>query len=149
MTNLYTDEDKKVMAAAFQSLHKSRLQELINFAKNMNFKKIGVANCLSMQKYADSLVIILKNEGFEVATMNCKASGLRHCDVLGESAPNGPSCDPASQAEFLNDQKTDFNINVGLCLGHGYIFDKKSSAPTTTFIVKDFATEHNPKQNLV
>jgi len=149
MENLYNDDDKKIMQAAFFAQNKSRLQELIKFSQAMNFKKIGVANCLSMQKYADILVQILRDAGFEVVAMNCKQSGLKHCDVLGENAPAGPSCDPASQAEFLNSEKTDFNINVGLCLGHGYIFDKKSAAPNTTFIVRDFATNHDPKAELI
>jgi uncharacterized metal-binding protein len=149
MKNLYDEDDKKVMQAAFTAQNKSRLQELITFSHTMNFKKIGVANCLSMQKYADVLVQILQQAGFEVVAMNCKQSGLKHCDVLGSDASAGPSCDPASQAEFLNSEQTDFNINVGLCLGHGYIFDRKSAAPSTTFIVKDFATNHDPKAELI
>ena len=102
-----------------------------------------------LQKYADNLVQILKDNGFEVVAINCKASGLKHSDILGSEAPAALSCDPASQAEFLNKEKTDFNINVGLCLGHGYIFDKKSVAPSTTFIVKDFATNHDPKSSVL
>lgn len=129
------------------SLNRSRLQELINYAKNSNYKKIGIANCLSMQKYADKLIEILKNEGFEVVSINCKNSGLQNSDLFGEEA-KGPSCDPLSQADFLNNEKTDLNINVGLCLGHGILFNKHSNAPTTTFIVKDFATNHNSVSNL-
>lgn len=143
----YSDQEIKEMNIIKNSLNRSRLQELINYAKNSNYKKIGIANCLSMQKYADKLIEILKNEGFEVVSINCKNSGLQNSDLFGEEA-KGPSCDPLSQADFLNNEKTDLNINVGLCLGHGILFSKHSNAPTTTFIVKDFATNHNSVSNL-
>lgn len=145
--NLYTKEDIEFMEITKNSISKSRIKELINFAKNSNFKKLGVANCLSMQKYADKLIEILKNEGFDVITMNCKVSGLQNSDLFGEES-KGPSCDPSSQANYFNENNTDLNINVGLCLGHGIVFDKYSKAPTTTIIVKDFATNHNIKENL-
>ena len=122
----YSIEDKEEMIkanVARLNAHKSRLQELIEFIKVSGFQKIGIANCLSMQKYADKLAEI--------------------CEEM-----KGPCCDPISQAEFLNDQKTEFNINVGLCLGHGLLFQKYSRAPVTTFIVKDFAHEHNVAASL-
>ena len=119
----YSDQEIKEMNIIKNSLNRSRLQELINYAKNSNYKKIGIANCLSMQKYADKLIEILKNEGFEVVSINCKNSGLQNSDLFGEEA-KGPSCDPLSQADFLNNEKTDLNINVGLCLGHGIFFSK-------------------------
>lgn len=143
----YSDQEIKEMNIIKNSLNRSRLQELINYSKSSNYKKIGIANCLSMQKYADKLIEILKNEGFEVVSINCKNSGLQNSDLFGEEA-KGPSCDPLSQADFLNNEKTDLNINVGLCLGHGILFNKHSNAPTTTFIVKDFATNHNSISNL-
>ena len=45
MTCNYTAEDKNVMRVSAQAKNKSRLQELIDFAKISGFKKIGVANC--------------------------------------------------------------------------------------------------------
>ena len=143
----YSDVEIKEMEIVKNSLNKSRLQELINYAKNFNYKKLGIANCLSMQVYADKLAEILRDEGFEVITINCKNSGLQNKDLFGENVA-GPSCDPLSQAEFLNNQNTDLNINVGLCLGHGILFDKHSKVPTTTFVVKDFATKHHSIDNL-
>ena len=46
-------------------------------------------------------------------------------------------------------QKTDLNINVGLCLGHELLFEQHSAAPVTTFLVKDFATGHKTVENLI
>ena len=102
---------------------------------------------MPIQVYADKLKEILENEGFEVVAINCKNSGLQNKDLFGEES-KGPSCDPVSQAEFLNQHNTDLNINVGLCLGHGIMFDKYSKAPTTTFVVKDFTTRHHSVNNL-
>lgn len=145
----YSIEDKEEMIkanVARLNAHKSRLQELIEFIKVSGFQKIGIANCLSMQKYADKLAEILRENGFTVFSVNCKESGLDGCVICEEM--KGPCCDPISHAKFLNDQKTEFNINVGLCLGHGLLFQKYSRAPVTTFIVKDFAHEHNVAASL-
>ena len=145
----YSVEDKQEMKNAFQALVKSkrsRLLELIEFLKASGYKKIGIANCLSMQKYAEKLVEILKNEGFDVFSINCKQSGLEASEISPDM--KGPSCDPLFQAEYLNEMGTEFNINVGLCLGHGLLFDKYSKAPVTTFIVKDFAHNHNVIESL-
>ena len=145
----YSTEDKEEMKNAFQALAKSkrsRLLELIEFMKVSGYKKIGIANCLSMQQYANKLVEILQNEGFEVFSINCKQSGLDGSEISPDM--KGASCDPISQADYLNEMGTEFNINVGLCLGHGLLFDKYSKAPVTTFVVKDFAHNHNVLESL-
>lgn len=142
----YNTDDTTIMYNTFKSRNKSRLQELINFAKESTFKKIGVANCKAVQNYADTLIKLLTNEGFEVYSINCKDSGLDGSSLCDEMS--GPCCDPLSQAKYLNSKNTELNINIGLCLGHGIIFSKHSIAPVTTFLVKDFATDHNPIENL-
>ena len=147
MIDAYDVNDIEEMKISDKARNKSRLQELIDFAKLSGFRKIGVANCKAVQSYADKLVEILKNAGFEVFAMSCKESGLQACEISPEL--KGPSCDPVSQAEYLNAQGTDLNIDVGLCLGHGLIFQKHSKAMVTTFLVKDFATQHKTVENLL
>ncbi len=141
MTCDYKSEDREVMIKSAKAKSKSRLQELIDFAKISGFKKLGIANCKGVQEYADKLVERLKAEGFDVVALNCKESGLNACEICEEMS--GPCCDPISQAKYLNEQQTDFNINVGLCLGHGLLFQKYSKADVTTFLVKSFAHNHN------
>ncbi|MBQ8784714.1 MAG: DUF1847 domain-containing protein [Alphaproteobacteria bacterium] len=136
----YNQADIETMIISAQARDKSRLQELIRFAHLSGYKKIGIANCAGVQKYAENLMRILVSEGFEVFSINCKQSGLKGEELSTEL--NGPSCDPVSQAEYLSQCKTDINIEVGLCLGHGLLFSKHSQAPVTTFLVKDFSTEH-------
>lgn len=144
---LYNEKDIELMRITKESLDKSRIQELIKYAKLYSYKKIGIANCITMQKYSEKLKSILEGYGFEVFNIHCKKSGLQNSDLLG-NAIKGPSCDPASQAEYLNKQQTDININMGLCLGHGIIFNRYSKAPVTTLIVKDFATKHKTIEEL-
>lgn len=53
-------------------------------------------------------------------------------------------CNPVLQAKILNEQKTDFNVMIGLCVGHDSLFLKHVEAPTTVLIVKDRVLVHNP-----
>ena len=146
MTCSYGEEDRAVMKITVEAKNVSRLQELIDFAKICGYKKLGVANCKGVQPYANKLVELLKAAGFDVVSMNCRQSGMDGAEICDSMA--GSCCDPLSQAEFMNKEKTDFNINVGLCLGHGLLFTKHSQAQVTTFLVKDFRTGHKTIQNL-
>ena len=90
---------------------------------------------------------ILRIHGFEVFGVTCKAGttpktaiGLyEDCEKTGKNV-----CNPALQAKILNDEKTDLNIVLGLCVGHDSIFYKYSEVPCTTMIVKDKVLVHNP-----
>ena len=53
-------------------------------------------------------------------------------------------CNPAGQAELLNEAETDLNILCGLCVGHDAIFSMISTAPVTTLVAKDRLLAHNP-----
>ncbi len=140
MDCVYDKDDIKCMEISAQARNKSRLNELMDYAKLCGYTKIGIANCFSMQKYADKLRLLLEEAGFTVFMLNCRESGLDGC-CLSENLA-GATCDPVSQAKYLNQCQTNLNINFGLCLGHGLIFQKHSQAEVTTLIVKDFSTGH-------
>jgi uncharacterized metal-binding protein len=53
-------------------------------------------------------------------------------------------CNPITQAEILNQAKTDFNILMGLCVGHDSLFLKHSKALSTVLVTKDRVLGHNP-----
>lgn len=53
-------------------------------------------------------------------------------------------CNSIGQANFFNEAKTDFNILLGLCVGHDSLFIKYSEAPISVFAVKDRVLAHNP-----
>jgi uncharacterized metal-binding protein len=60
----------------------------------------------------------------------------------------GVSCNPAGQAKYLEEKRTELNIMVGLCLGHDMIFNSKSKAPVTPLVVKDRKLQHNTLSKL-
>lgn len=53
-------------------------------------------------------------------------------------------CNPITQAKILNNPRTDFNIALGLFIGHDSLFLKYIEGLTTVFAVKDRVTGHNP-----
>jgi len=57
-------------------------------------------------------------------------------------------CNPIAQALRLNHERTDFNVAIGLCVGHDSLFYKYSEAPVTTLVTKDRRLGHNPVAGL-
>ncbi len=111
-----------------------RVRELIEFSKRMGLKKLGVAFCIGLKEETRQLVKILRSHGFEVSSVACTVNG---------------GCNPVGQALTLNQQGTELNVIMGLCMGHDILFTKFSEAPVTTLVVKDRAMCHNPAAPLV
>jgi uncharacterized metal-binding protein len=53
-------------------------------------------------------------------------------------------CNPVSQAELLNRSGCQFNIVLGLCVGHDSLFFKHSEGLATVLVTKDRVLAHNP-----
>lgn len=124
----------------------TRLEEIIGFAEQMGYKKIGIAHCVGLTNEAKVLKEIL-DRTFTVCTLCCKFSGIsKKNHDLPQVHENRYEaiCNPIGQAMVLNDLETDLNIILGLCVGHDILFTRYSQAPVTTFIVKDRVTGHNP-----
>lgn len=122
----------------------SRLEETIKFCQTMEYKKIGVAFCLGLRKEARTLVKIFKEHDFEVSSVNCKNGGIEKNELTISDGEKGVSCNPIGQAMLLNKEETDFNIALGLCVGHDALFFKYAQAPTTVLVTKDRVLAHNP-----
>ena len=124
----------------------TRLGEIILFAKELGYEKIGLAFCIGLSEEAKVIEEILSKR-FEVVSVCCKVCGIAKEDFrLQQISSEGDEamCNPAGQARLLNDAKTQFNILCGLCVGHDAIFSKASEAPVTTLIAKDRVLAHNP-----
>jgi uncharacterized metal-binding protein len=129
---------------------KTRMEEIVEFAYKMNYKRLGLAFCAGLSSEANLFHQYLESKGFEVVSVICKVGctpkeriGLKN----GEKVRIGQfetMCSPIAQAELLNDAKTDFNIVLGLCVGHDSLFFKHASAYSTVFAVKDRVLGHNP-----
>ncbi|CAB3290255.1 conserved protein of unknown function [Methanocaldococcus lauensis] len=130
---------------AIYYMKKTRLEEIIEFCKLMDYKKIGIAFCIGLENEAKILDEIL-SQHFDVYSVCCKVCGIDK-DILKLKKINDNQkeamCNPIGQAKILNEIGTDLNIIVGLCIGHDILFQKYSKAPTTTFIVKDRVLSHN------
>ena len=129
---------------------KPRVQEVCEFAQKMGYKKLGVAFCGGLHSEALSLNQILEAQGFEVVSVTCKAGGSPKEQIgikeeekirIGEFEP---MCSPIAQAMILNEEKAEFNILVGLCVGHDSLFLKYSDAYCTVLVAKDRVLGHNP-----
>ena len=126
-----------------------RVQELMVFANKMGYKKIGIAFCIGLKEEAKILTKILEKNDFEVVSGICTQGCLqkKELDIPDEDTFTGAEevgCNPVGQAYYLNSQKTDLNVVVGLCIGHDINFIKHSEPPTTVLVVKDRVTTHNP-----
>ena len=55
---------------------KSRVEEVMEFAQRMGYKRLGVAYCGGIQFEAGLLVPILENRGFEVVSVQCKCGSV-------------------------------------------------------------------------
>lgn len=127
-----------------------RLREVVEFCKRMNYEKIGMAFCRGLRQEAKVINRILTENGLQVVSVICKTGGIakEQAGIPPDKKINPdafePMCNPIAQAQLLNDQHTEFNIAVGLCVGHDSLFFKYSEAPVTVLIAKDRVLAHNP-----
>ncbi len=129
---------------------KPRIQEICEFASKMGYRRLGLVFCEGLLQEGRLVAQILKVQGFEVVSAVCKVGSIPKEEIgirddekicIGEYEP---MCNPILQAKILNDSETDFNIVMGLCVGHDALFFKYANAPTTVLAVKDRVTGHNP-----
>ena len=132
-----------------------RVEEIAQFANKMGYKRLGIAFCGGLAKEAAILSTILENRGFEVVSVRCSVGGVpkETIGITEEQKIGGPGawetmCNPITQAKILNDEKTEFNIAVGLCVGHDALFFRYAEAPCTVLIAKDRVFGHNPAAGL-
>jgi uncharacterized metal-binding protein len=137
-------------ATAIEARHyckEPRIRETMLFAREMGYRKLGLAFCIGLAAEAEVIAEILGRE-FEVASVCCKVCGIDKQSLgLEQILPDKKRetmCNPVGQATLLNEAGTDFNILCGLCVGHDVIFNMISRAPVSTLIVKDRVLAHNP-----
>lgn len=151
---LYEDEENNkvsVISAEIENdfyMRYTRVDEVVEFSRRMGFSKIGIATCVGLIEESRVLARILKKNGFDVYCAVCKIGSFLKTDVgVPEESitRTGPvMCNPIMQAEVLNQAGTDFNVVMGLCVGHDSLFYKYSQALVTTLVAKDRVLAHNP-----
>lgn len=126
----------------------TRVEEVMEFARRINAKKIGIATCIGLIEESRIFARILKAKGFEAFGVACKVGAVEKTKINIElqylRQPFERICNPVWQAKLLNKQKTELNVVMGLCVGHDSLFYRYSEAPATTLVTKDRITGHNP-----
>lgn len=127
-----------------------RMEEIVLFCKRAGYKKIGLVFCMGLHREAETVNKILMHHGFDVVSVICKngampksSVGMTDADTLSGCAQE-VMCNPIGQALLMNEEKTDFNVLLGLCVGHDTLAIKYMEAPCTVLAVKDRVTGHNP-----
>lgn len=146
------DRNHEVMVASAEVEYEgycqwTRVQEIMEFARRIGAKKIGIANCIGLINEARIFARILRANGFEAYSVVCKVEGRakssmgipEKCEQIGPAM-----CNPILQARLLNQAKTDLNVVIGLCVGHDSLFYRYSDAYVTTLVTKDRVTGNNP-----
>ena len=130
---------------------KPRIVETVEFARRMGYRRLGLAFCIGLRKEAAVVHEIFETNGFEVASVSCKAGavskaeiGIGPADQVDPNAHHESMCNSVFQAEALNAATTDINVLLGLCVGHDSLFLKYATAPCTVLAVKDRLLGHNP-----
>lgn len=131
-----------------------RILEIVDFCKRMNYHRIGLIFCIGLAAEAAAVAKIFEAQGLEVVSAICKAGGVTK-DSLGLEidallCPENPEtmCNPVMQAMIMNDAGVDFNVLLGLCVGHDSMALKHLEAPVTILSVKDRLLGHNPLANI-
>jgi len=143
----YTGRDKRPYV-----MHptKPRIQEICEFARKMGYTRLGLVFCIGLYREAEVVARILQNQGFETVSVVCKVGSIPKEEIGVKDSEKifigqyESMCNPILQAGIVNEAKTDFNILLGLCVGHDSLFFKYAEAPATVLAVKDRVTGHNP-----
>ena len=152
MDAIRTGDDNRIAIAAAEVEYegygkRTRVEEVIQFAKKLGVKKVGIATCLGLIEESRIVTKILRINGFDVFGVVCKCGSTSkseigipsECETVGAIM-----CNPILQAELLNDAGTELNLIMGLCVGHDSLFIKHSNALCTNVVTKDRVLGHNP-----
>jgi uncharacterized metal-binding protein len=129
---------------------KTRIEEIIEFAGKMDYQRLGLAFCIGLRQEAKIVEKIFSAKGFDVVSAVCKVGRIPKDQIgVGKDQQIAPDtteamCNPILQALILNKENTDFNVLIGLCVGHDSLFFKYAGAPSTVLAVKDRLLGHNP-----
>jgi uncharacterized metal-binding protein len=129
---------------------KPRILEIIEFAKRMKYRRLALAFCVGLRREAKTVHEIFEHHGFDMISIVCKVGSVPK-DMLGLSedqkiVPHSfeSMCNPVLQALLSNHYEAEFNVLLGLCVGHDSLFFRYAKAPCTVLAVKDRLLGHNP-----
>jgi uncharacterized metal-binding protein len=128
----------------------TRIEEIMDFARRIEARKLGIAHCIGLMQEAKIARDIFVSGGFEVYAVCCKAGSIAKEKIgLRDEEKVRPGqyealCSPVGQAAVLSKIGTQLNVVIGLCVGHDSLFFMHSKAPATVLVAKDRVLGHNP-----
>lgn len=129
---------------------KPRIVEIAEFARRMNYRRLGLIFCAGLAREGRLVADFYHSRGFEVVSVLCKVGQVPK-ETLGVAddqkiaiGRHESMCNPISQAMLMNAAGTEFNILLGLCVGHDSLVFKYSEAFCTVLAAKDRVFGHNP-----
>ena len=144
----YVNRDK---GHAYIAPAKTRIVEIVEFAKRMQYRKIGLIFCGGAMREGGIVHEILETNGFSVVSVMCKAGkmpksafGVIQEHYVDTTREVETACNPKFQASVVNEADVDFTVLLNLCVGHDSLAIKHLVSPVTVLAVKDRVTGHNP-----
>jgi uncharacterized metal-binding protein len=128
----------------------TRVEEIMDFARRMGWSRLGIAHCTGLMREAKAAMDIFQARGFEVFTACCKMGAIpKEAVGVAEEEKVRPGtcehlCNPIGQAAVLAAAGTQFNVVIGLCVGHDSLFFMHTKAPATVLVAKDRVLGNNP-----
>jgi uncharacterized metal-binding protein len=129
---------------------KPRILEIMEFAKRMKYRRLALVFCVGLRREAKTVLEFFKQHKFDMISVVCKVGSVPK-EILGlvedqKIVPHSfeSMCHPVLQAFIANHYEAEFNILLGLCVGHDSLFFKHANAPCTVLAVKDRLLGHNP-----
>jgi uncharacterized metal-binding protein len=129
----------------------NRVEETLEFIKRQRYGLVGIATCVGLLGEARIFSKLMRERGINHYAVGCKIGAVDKVRIgidpklkINGGCGHESICNPIMQAKILNEKKTDFNVMMGLCVGHDSLFLKFADAPTTVLVVKDRVMAHNP-----
>jgi uncharacterized metal-binding protein len=151
----YTGDDlKSIQISAWLEsgyLKRTKLEEIVIYAKRLGYTKIGVAFCIEYEREA-RLVYDLLSRYFEVSSVCCKVCSFEKAslEIRNSDDPEFEAvCNPIGQARLLNDDFTNLNIMLGLKTGYDILFVKYSEVPSIALPVQELTQLADSKIDII
>jgi len=137
----------------YEHIHptKARIQEIVEFAKRMEYKRLALIFCVGLRREAVIVHKMFEDHDFETVSVACKVGrmpksglGLSREDHVDPAVEAETMCNPVLQALVANRCRAELNVLLGLCVGHDSLFIRHAEAPVTVLAVKDRLLGHNP-----
>ena len=129
---------------------KPRILEIAEFARRMHYTRMGLIFCAGLAREGKLVAEFYQAKGFEMISTICKVGQVAK-ETIGIAddqkiniGSHESMCNPIAQAMMMNAARTDFNVLLGLCVGHDSLVFKYSQAPCTVLAAKDRVFGHNP-----